>query len=352
MWNRYSFTDLSEVDIRWIAKGKEGKIPTTLAPGAKGELAIPVTDGLGEGDVIMLEVKNAAGELINTLGVHLGKDKPVVVPQPTAGAPEFTDDSKKLAVKGNGFAFTIDRATANLSDTQGIEFTQLPALHLTRYDFGDLMGPSAIPYELLPHRDTRVIESISAQVEGAALRITIRDRYEGFAGSVSWLIDKNGMGKVTYDYTYSGSELAAREVGVRCVLKRECDDLSWRGWSEWDVYPSDSISRTEGTARPWRPGTSGADKEGIRPDWPWALDQTERGTADFRSVKLNVYEAALRAPAGPGLKVHANRDAHVRACVDGDAIDMHILSRCRMAELKIKEGDRINGEFTIEILHP
>jgi translation initiation factor IF-1 len=65
-----------------------------------------------------------------------------------------------------------------------------------------------------------------------------------------------------------------------------------------------------------------------------------------------VYEAALLTASGSGLKVHANRDAHVRACVDGNGIAMHILSRCRMAELKLNDGDRISGEFTIEILRP
>ena len=35
-----------------------------------------------------------------------------------------------------------------------------------------------------------------------ALEISVRDRYDVLAGSVTWRIDRQGMGKVRYDYVH------------------------------------------------------------------------------------------------------------------------------------------------------
>ena len=116
------------------------------------------------------------------------------------------------------------------------------------------------------------------------------------------------------------------------------------------MYPEDQIGRTEGTARAWRPDSSGPDNEAIRPSWPWALDQTALGTADFRGVKLNIHEASLNAPGGQGLKVFSQADAHVRACVEPGGIAMHVLSDCRIGPVVLHKGAAITGQRTIQLL--
>jgi hypothetical protein len=140
-----------------------------------------------------------------------------------------------------------------------------------------------------------------------------------------------------------------REAGVRFELKPACDELAWRRWSEWDVFPEDSICRTEGKAKALRTGKPGTDPENVLPTWPWSQDQTELGTADFRSVKFNVYDASLRDGDRRGLAVHANADAHVRACLAENGVLLHVLSRCPLGQVVIKDGDRLSGEFVVEV---
>ena len=97
--------------------------------------------------------------------------------------------------------------------------------------------------------------------------------------------------------------------------------LSWRRWSEWDGFPDDSRQSHRGADQGPPRGKPGTDPEGVRPTWPWSQDQTELGTADFRSIKYCVYEAAMVAPSGAGLRVRtppigtsAPVSAPIRSC--------------------------------------
>jgi beta-galactosidase len=372
--NRYSFTNLNELQFIWQVGRKAGRIRVSVPPGTTGEIALPIPPGTREGETLILRVKDAGGELVSALALQLGNRPPKPLPKPQAGAPRWRDDGKTITVEGETFRMALDRATLRIS-AAGSPVIEFPAPHVTQYDFGDLDGPYRRPYAVLPDTKTRVVESVAAAEKPEGLEITVKDRYEGFAGSVRWLIDRRGMGRVAYDYTCTGPNMSAREVGLRFLLKPECDEVSWKRWSEWGVYPEDSISRTEGKAkarrdpkwgdvpkRPLTPNNGGTDLGAsqqtppelgaggqIRPAWPWFLDQTELGTNDFRSVKFNIYEAKLSAPDGEGLRVYANADAHVRPCLDPAGVRMHILSRCGMGPAILKTGDRIAGEYAVEL---
>jgi hypothetical protein len=87
----------------------------------------------------------------------------------------------------------------------------------------------------------------------------------------------------------------------------------------------------------------------VKPAWPWSLDQTELGTADFRSIKFCIYEASLAAPDGSGMRVDANADAHFRACLSNQGVMMHILSQCPLAPVVLKSGARFTGKFSVRL---
>ncbi len=140
-----------------------------------------------------------------------------------------------------------------------------------------------------------------------------------------------------------------REAGIRMLLKSDCDKLKWRRWSEWGVFPEESIGRTEGVAMAHRDAKWGAAVWNQRPAWPWSLDETELGTADFRSVKFNIYDASLLSPQGAGITVSANADAHFRAALDPRGVAACLLWRCPMGQVQIKSGDHLRGEFAVEL---
>jgi hypothetical protein len=154
---------------------------------------------------------------------------------------------------------------------------------------------------------------------------------------------------VICDYTSSGKVMDTREAGIRFLLTGTCDEVKWRRWSEWGTFPQESISRTEGTARAHRDKKWGEAYWNVRPAWPWSQDETELGTADFRSVKYNIREAALVSPDGSGLSAYANGDGHFRASLAPGGVAAHLLWRCPLSQVPLKPNDRLQGEFVVRL---
>jgi len=350
--NRYSFTNLNELQIAWELAGQKGMIEADLPPFSHGEIEIPIPQGTQEGDSVALRVTDVRGQFINALEIELGQRKPKPLPMPESGFPRWSDDGEKIVIEGRGFALVFDRSRANFDTSDPRHESPIisyPALHLTRFDFADL-APSNPPYEELPDPETRFVEDVIVEERADGLEITVQDRYDGFAGFVRWFMDQDGMGRVSYEYTYSGADLNARETGLKLLLEPEYDEVQWRRWSEWDIFPSDHISRTEGSAKAKRDQSLGHSAEGTRPDWPWYLDQNELGTNDFRGVKFNIYEASLVSSDGTGVRVHANADVHFRPCLAERGVRMHILSNCRLGPVVLRSGDLVAGEYVVEIM--
>jgi hypothetical protein len=115
------------------------------------------------------------------------------------------------------------------------------------------------------------------------------------------------------------------------------------------VFPAESISRTEGKAKARRDAKL-VTEWNEKPKWPWSLDETELGTADFRSVKLNVYETSLTSRDGSGLTLHANADAHFRAALASEGMAAHLLSRCRLGQVPLNPKDHLKAEFVVQLL--
>ncbi|MDI6829076.1 MAG: glycoside hydrolase family 2 TIM barrel-domain containing protein, partial [Armatimonadota bacterium] len=352
--NRYSFTNLSELKITWEIGGKLGNVKSAIPPSSIGEIEVPIPKGTPAGECVILRVTDKKGNLINVRSIQLGEVKPKPVPMPKAGLHEWKDDGKTITVSGRGFSLVLDRATGNFSVNDrrhNAPIIAFPSLHLTRYDFGDLAGPNSPPYAVFPESKTRVVDKISVEETPDGLRLTVHDSYEGFRGWTSWLVDREGLGRIAYEYTYFGDDMNTRELGIKLILKPEYDEVKWRRWSEWgNVFPKESILRIEGSAKARRDLRWGEEAWNKKPAWPWSLDQTELGTADFRSVKFNIYEASLESPDGRGVKVYANANVHVRPALSKDGVYLHILSRCPLGQVLLRKGDLLSGEYIVEIL--
>jgi beta-galactosidase len=349
--NRYSFTGLCQFDFLWEMNGARGKVRVNVPPASNGEIEIPIPIGTPEGSTLLVRVMNGSNEIVNAT-LALGETKKTLLPQSQAGPPKWNDDGRLITIEGVRFSLVLDRASGDFDATNPrhkAPIVTFPSLHVTRHDFGDLDRKKP-PYAEFPDAKTRVVESITAVETGNGLELTVKDHYDHFAGVVRWLIDQYGAGKISYDYTYSGDNLDSREVGIKAMLPAKHDEVKWRCWSEWGIFPKDSICRTEGTAKAHRDKKWPDQPVNTQPAWPWSQDQTELGTADFRSIKFCIYEAELVAPDGSGMQVDANADAHFRTCLAQQCVKIHILSQCPLAPMVLKNGARLTGDFAVRFV--
>ncbi len=330
--NRYAFTNLKELQFTWrLPDRARGTIAVAAAPGGKDMLEIPIPAGTRAGTQLEIHARDRHNELVSAAVIQLGQQALVELPRPDAGPLKLLEDGSKVILTGNSFSLVLDRMTGDfIADDPRHRFPLLhfPDPHLTRYDFGGLAGPHGQPYAVFPDDRPRRAVKVEILSQSDSTEILVQDRFEVFAGTTRWRMDKEGKGLIRFEHVHTGEEMDTREAGIRLTLDQRYQTLHWRRWAEWGIYPEDSISRPESHAQAFRPATSSPDQEGERPTWPWSLDQTELGTADFRSVKLHIYEASLNAPDGSSLRVLANADRHVRACLAGNAVSMHVLSRC------------------------
>ena len=155
--NRYSFTDLSETKLTWEIGSKRGEVAVSVAPGKLGKVAIPIPQGTPEGTKLVLRATDAKGELITATSIQFGRATEKPLPRLEAGSPQFQDDGKTVLIEGKGFALVFDKKSGdfNAADPRHRSpIMHFPALHVTRYDFGDLAGParSLTPSSPMPKR--------------------------------------------------------------------------------------------------------------------------------------------------------------------------------------------------------
>jgi len=349
--NRYGFTDLSSLNIRWQAAEAEGTIQgPKVPPGSKGVLEIDLSPGLPSGEILVLEFLSEQGTLVSAWGLDLGEPASHSPPSPNAGAPKWERNGDLLRIDGDGFALNLNTSTGEFLAGDNGDASPLrtfPTIHVTQAEHKMVFVPKGAPYLELPDASTRVIESLDAAAGDDALAVTMKERYEHFAGTTTWLIDRQGVGVVSFDYVYTGPPRELREVGVRMMLDLSCQSLSWKRRGLWGVYPDDHTGRLTGEAKAQRNGKLPATDASPRPAWPWRLDASDLGTNDFRSTKFSVYEAALVNSTGAGLSVASNAEANVRSCVTPHGVMLHILESGLPRSIKAKA--RLTGRFHIQL---
>ncbi|NLH99621.1 MAG: hypothetical protein GX446_09045 [Chthonomonadales bacterium] len=317
--NRFAFTDLDRLEFRVRCGRRLSVLRTSGAPGHRAALSVPIPSGANAGDELACEVVDAAGRSIVTATMWLGEP---ALPRPC---------------KPQSDAVAVPDAPEALGDAAA-----WPTFHVTRFDFADLWTAQP-PFAVLP--DGRPETAVT--LRGTSL--IIRQKWPGFEGAVIMTPDASGAQRIAYEFVNNGADFFAREIGLRIPLKGHDWTLSWDRWCEWGDAPADSIMRRRGVAKPFRGKSRSRSPESVRPRWPWDLDETEEGTADFRSVKLNIYQAALQSSNGPSLTVYGHGDVHVRAAVEGRATAFYLLSRCAIGPLLVRTGDTLKGDFLLEV---
>ncbi len=305
--NRYDVTDLKDLRIEWSSGGRKGIASAQVAPRSKGMIEIPASAGVNVG--VALTLSNPQGRQVDTVQVMVGNAP--LIRQPIGkvlGKPALARTDAAVTVTVGTATWTFDAKTGLISSGKIAGkpvVTGGPFLHL-----GETLA------DWKPGKVTATETATGAVIVSEG---SYGDKNQ-IPGSFTTTIDHSGGVSIRYEFTNAGAHKRVREIGVALEVDRACDALTWDRRAPWTGYPADHIGRAQGTATALRDPVGTADDPKKEPAWPWSLDQTTAGTADFRSSKFDILEASLRSGQGTAVQVIGGPKQAVRAAIKGAAI--------------------------------
>ncbi len=257
--NRYEFTNLSELTLEWSVGSQHGTLHPDIAPHSSGQISIPVGPETKPGDALSLRFLDSKGQLVIPHRMQLG-----IAPPPAAetAKPEslaYLHEAAWLGgpmerfvgqnAAGDKFEIAFDGANGRirraLIDKHSVIYGT-PKLHVL---------PIQATLEEFPIFETwRLTKPIEIHPAGDDYEVIETGTYRDFAGELRFRVTPQGSLRVSYDFTYTGTDVRAREVGLQFGVPLWCDKLQWRRRGEWTVYPDDHIGRNDGVAMAHAPG--------------------------------------------------------------------------------------------------
>jgi len=297
--NRYSFTDLNVLRLKWrlsqsTGKLDEGTVRVSLPPRSSGPLRLSLpAKSLAKADMLLLNIEHPGGWNVATYQFPL---KPVTQGPPQVHAaqglmfPRFNFVTGKVEKDDIGWRH-LERVTGELA-------------HVTVQKRGE----AAKPMEAAALAETPMAEVQSIEAELMVPPAT---------NSSGHLHVELAKGKMRYTLAWIGGKADAYELGWIFRAPKTARQFSWDRQGVWSYYPPDHIGRSAGTATP--------DSAGAQ------LTKVDRANAfDFNSTKFNCNWASLTDDSGHGLcLVFPPTTRHqVRGGIDPDGICTLIANRC------------------------
>ena len=208
--NRYAFTDLAALRFRWQIGDRSSTARPRGAAGRHGD----ARDSRGAAGCAGTPVEIRVVDGVRRTGDR-GRDPGRPAPertlaQPGVGAAQGRARRPRAVLTGDGFSLVLDTTRGDFvagDRRHTLPLRHFPVPHLTRYDFGDLAGPAAKPYAVLPDEKTRRVDGVEINPQAVATEIVVHDRYDVLDGRTALTLDRSGRGLIRYDYVYRGDEV-------------------------------------------------------------------------------------------------------------------------------------------------
>jgi len=323
--NRYEFTNLSELSVEWADGEQHGTLHPDIAPHTTGKISIPVGPTTKPGDFLSLKFVDTNGQLVTPHRTELG-----IAPTLNSTSASNTVPLRYLHEAfwlggplerfigtnsaGDNFEIAVDSANGRIRRALVSRHSVLygtPKLHVLPIE--------ATLSEFPMFESWRITKPLEIRSAGDDYEVIETGAYRDFAGELRFRISPQGSLLVSYDFTYTGTDTRAREVGLQFGVPLWCDKLQWRRQGEWTVYPEDHIGRNDGVAV-----AHASVGQTVPPNQSFALDDTPIGTNDFRSSKRNFIFASLTDKEGYGVGIEAIGAQHLRTSVANDLIEVNV----------------------------
>ncbi|HEX4486545.1 MAG TPA: glycoside hydrolase family 2 TIM barrel-domain containing protein, partial [Terriglobales bacterium] len=351
--NRYFFTDLSELAVDWSLGHEEGRVKIALGPQMSGKIEIPVTGAIVPGSQLVLRFLRG-NAVVDVESIRLG-ERPIFSAPAVAAPPLRRREQSLLSgitprIDGKDFSLGISGSRGLMqyffTDDAVVLYDQ-PQVHIlpsrgANRSLPDTMGWT-LDHPLEISEDNGVISLLS------------RGHYSDLIGSYQTVVTPNGDVTISYDFSYAGPDLLAKEIGFQIDVPLALDRLTWERKGEWTWYPEDHIGALNGNveAHSGRPSF-------VVPTWSYGEDDSPMGSNMYRSTKRNILSAGVKDSTGRGWQIHSDGSQHLRASVGTDRISIYVSdwyggSDADMVEYVenygsgklIKTGDRIHSTLRL-----
>lgn len=315
--NKYFFTNLSELQVKWQLGDQQGTAQADIAPQGSGTLEIPVKSPIQPGSDLQLRFMHGEDE-VNVFAVQIGK-APVSPMPPSNAHPLRRTDQELLSgitprIDGDGFSAGVGSERGLLDYfvlNNAVTLYDQPQIHI-------LPIRGALPSFPYP-RNWTLDRPVDISENDGSITITSQGHYPDLVGTYTTTLTPNGDLTISYDFQYDGPELHTIEMGFEFGVPVWMDRLSWKRTGEWTWYPEDHIAALSGDiqAHTGKPAF-------VIPTWPYSEDDSPMGSNDFRSTKRNITEASIRDSAGRGWAIHSDGSQHLRVSVESDRVAVYV----------------------------
>jgi len=323
MINRYSFTDLAQINADWqMLRGdqvvKKGTAHLVLAPRTSGKVEFELPKGVSA-DALRIDFNHPGGWNVVSYRFDLVKQRPFS--PPTVGtAPPAGMRFPRLNLVANDTH--KDATWWRVCDRYSGALTNIKS------SFGDI-------YTLPMPAQATVDGDIALKKDKTAV-----------VGKLHASFDK---GVFSYRIDWTGPKTDIQELGWALEMPADYNRFSWKHETAWSVYPDTHIGRPMGSATP----------DSIIPS---VTNVTRPDAFDFNSTKYDCDWATLTNDQNKGLRVEfaADNRHHVKGEVGrGGTYELVVNKQCSPPQdisspsvpdlyLALKNGDRVEGKFYIE----
>lgn len=340
--NRYLFTNLSEVETRWIIEenGKEissGSIDVNLSPQSKGVFKVPfVKPAISPGKEYTLIVSfgQKGKSLWAEPGFEIAWDQlelpwsaPVLMTASPSGSPlNVIDEKGKLTVSGSGFEYTFDKVNGSLSSVkvsgkqvikggESLNLWRAPLANETD-DWGfwssnnkhktDGYGRMASTEWYSSGLDNMITQNAGfavTQINPKRIAVEIRNvvstgtKRGAFFSHYVYTIAGNGEMEIEHNITPNGDLPSwLPRIGMSWILDKSLSDVNWYGRGPQENYPDRKSGYRTGVYKStvnemYEPYLIPQDY-GLRCDNRWVRMTDETGTGlEFSGDKLFNFSA-------------------------------------------------------------
>jgi beta-galactosidase len=245
VYNRFDFTNLNELTLRYTYKGTTHTLEATDIPAHnKGIINLPIKEWSVK-EPLKIEFIDSNRQLVDCYIIQKHDGKPSVKSSPI-GKINLTEDAKKYTVIcENNLTLNIDKSTGLFSSYEltGKEFGfSGPWLNYRTKAKGNQTSSTQFKEYGIGWK----LRNISTAKKDNSVEVSIKGDYESLHDvGFNILIYPDGSMITTYSLNNLSKEYI-REMGIKFVLEDKFDSLSWKRDGYWSFYPADHLSASEG----------------------------------------------------------------------------------------------------------